>query len=298
VRGFLLRNLFFSEEEYTESMHTIRLVASLLLTTLLLTACQKTTEPKVAYGPVSGTGTLIPAELSLVRRGSHMLVMASGKKYYVESKTENLQSLEGLTVFIEGRLEKNASSNDAPVIVVEKIRGALGDEDLHVWNVPSLNLRIKAPSVWTSAIANGDVLFSLRGETDPLLTIRSMTGSALPPGRVLYVQNRRAVASDTTGAVRELYILENERVIRIHFDPSTQASVTSLTEAKILESQFDRLLSNLQFISDTAFNHTPTGSGSTQFCGGEAKILCSVAQYCDITDTTLGTGICKQKPLK
>ena len=278
-------------------MKNLHVVASLVTLMLLLTACQKRVE-HVTYGPVSGTGTLIPAELSLVRRGSHMLVMASGKKYYVESKTENLQSLEGLIVTIEGRLEKNSTNVDAPVIVVEKIRGALDDQDLHIWNIPLLNLRIKAPNLWKTSMKNGDVLFSLVGETEPLLTVRSMTGSALPPGRVFYVQNRKAVFSDTAGAVRELFILENDRVIRLHFDPSTQSSVTSLVEAKVLESQFDRLLANLQFISDTAFNHTSTGSGSTEFCGGEAKILCSITQYCDITDPTLGTGICKQKPTK
>lgn len=278
-------------------MKKLSVVASLVSLMLLLTACQKRVE-NVTYGPVSGTGTLIPAELSLVRRGSHMLVMASGKKYFVESKTENLQSLEGLTVYVEGRLEKNSASTDAPVIVVEKIKGALDDQDLHIWNVPLMNLRIKAPNSWKVVMQNRDVLFSLAGETEPLLTVRSMTGSALPPGRVFYVQNRKAVSSDTAGAVRELFILENEKVIRLHFDPSTQSSVTSLVEAKVLESQFDRLLANLEFISDTTFNHTSTGSGSTEFCGGDAKILCSVTQYCDITDPTLGIGICKQKPTK
>lgn len=278
-------------------MKKFRVIASLVTLTLLLTSCQKRVE-NVTYGPVSGTGTLIPAELSLVRRGSHMLVMASGKKYFVESKTENLQSLEGLTVTVEGRLEKNSTNTDAPVIVVEKIKGALDDQDLHIWNVPLLNLRIKAPNTWKAVMQNGNVIFSLAGESEPLLTVRSMTGSALPPGRVFYVQNRKAVSTDTTGAVRELFILENDRVIRLHFDPSTQSSVTSLVEAKVLESQFDRLLANLQFISETTFNRTITSTGSTQFCGGDAKILCSPSQYCDITDTTLGVGICKQKPTK
>lgn len=265
---------------------------------LILSSCQSSTDEQVNYGSVSGTGTLIPAELSLVRRGSHMLVLASGKKFYVESKTENLQSLEGLTVYIEGRLEKNRSSADSAVIVVEKIRGTIDDKDLHIWNVPSMNIRIKAPNAWKPVIASGDVTFSLEGEEIPLLTLRTMTGTSLPPGRVFYVQNRRAVASDTSGSMREIYIIENEKLMRIHFDPSTQNSVKSLITSKILETQFDRLLANLQFISDSAFNQVKTNSGSTQVCGGEAKILCSGSQYCNITDANLGTGVCKLKPLK
>lgn len=268
-----------------------------IIASLIFVGCTST-ETKITYGPVSGTGTLIPAELSLVRRGTHLLIMNSGKKYYVESKTENLQSLEGLTVFIEGRLEKNTKNTDPPVIVVEKIKGDFTAKDLHIWNIPALNLRVQTPNTWKGTLSNGDAMFSLATETEPLLTIRSMSGSDLPPGHIFYVQNRKAVSTENGGVVRELYIQENQRVIRIHFDPTTQTSITSTVEAKILQSQFERMLSSLVFIKDDSQKNRNTSSGSLQGCGGIAKILCSDTEYCDITDQATGTGMCKPKPTK
>lgn len=276
-------------------MFRIILLSAIVLTQL--SACSKrSTENAIQVGPITATGTLIPAEVSLVRRGSHALVIEGKSRYFVESKTENLREYEGRIVSVRGTLEQNTKKGDLPFIIAESISSNVGGEGLRIWNIPALNLRVTTPEPWKGKIQGSTASFGLEGEANPLLTIRLMSGTTLPKGSSFYVKNRPAVKTEPeSSTVQEIYVLERSTILQIHFDPSTQKSITSADEARVLTAEFDRVLSELSFLTDTKLKSLTTGSGSHTACGGPAGILCETGFYCDVGQGTEGIGICKKR---
>ncbi len=268
-----------------------------VLSILLLGACSRRSDVEaVPLGPITATGTLVSADVSLIRRGSHILIVDGQPRYYVESKTENLGDFEGRLVGIDGTIELNTMKGDFPVIVLRTIRSKVGNEGLHLWNIPALNLRLRTPDAWKGSIQGKTASFTLDGEDVPLLSIQLMSGSTLPTGESFYVRNRPAVRTElNSGASQEIFVLERDTVISFRFDPSSLKTVRSTEEGKILAAEFERLLSELSFLSDTKLKTSVTGSGSGIACGGPAGVLCSSGYYCDISNTTDALGVCKKR---
>jgi hypothetical protein len=263
-----------------------------------LAACTSGKPPStVEEGPASATGTVIPVEISFVRRGTHALVIGGKTTYYLESKSESLQAYEGQTVFVKGTLKKNTDPEDLPVLIVDTVKMSHGNESLHSWEVPTLNLRIKAPETWGATIEDGVVTFSLVGEESPLLTIKKLPSNrSLPRGSFLYAAGRRG--SRTTpekDTMQDVYIQETETVIHFHFDVSTQKSIKTVEEGQILLSEFENLFSSLTFLSDQSSSSLASGTGASIGipCGGIAGILCPSGYFCDITDTVENIGRCR-----
>ena len=268
-----------------------------LVSCFVLVSCGKDTlQPNVHYGPASATGTLIKADLSLTRRGTHLLIVKGERTYFVESRDVNLSEFEGREVGIGGTLEPNTTPSDLPVLVAKSIKASLGDEGLHIWEIPVLNLSIKAPKPWIGKIEKKVATFSLQGEALPILTVKLLSGSTLPQGSSFYVQNRRATRTKpSAGGVQEVYILEKDSVISLQFDPTEQKTLKTLDETRVLEAEFEQLLSDLKFISDSKFTGTKTGSGSGVPCGGGAGILCAPGFYCAIMDSANQIGECRKR---
>ncbi len=275
----------------------LRFLSTVLMSICFLSACSHGEQDnKTSVGPTTATGTLIAAEVSLIRRGSHKLIIDGKPTYYVESKSENLREYEGRTVSIQGIVEKNTRQSDLPILVVEKISSDVGSDGLHLWNIPALNLRIAAPEEWKASIKGTVATFALDNETETLLSIVLLSGSTLPPGSTFYVNNRPAVRTESAGnTIQEVYILEKDTVIRLHFDSSTQRSIQTKEEGTILADEFERLLSNVVFLSDSKRNTISAGSGSGVACGGEAGILCASGYYCNITEGDAKIGVCVQR---
>ncbi len=272
------------------------MIAAVIFYTATFSACTKDAGVSVVYGPASATGTLIPAENSLIRRGSHILVMDGQNKYFVESRSQNMTEFEGQTVFVQGTLEANTSKTDLPVIMATSVKRSHGDEDLHRFEIPVLNIRLGVPKTWAGSIKNNVALFMLPGETNPLLTIRLLSGSALPPGgSSIFLRNRRGTRLDGQGNSTDVYILEKDTIIKLHFDPAMQEQLKSEKDGAVVAAQFEHALSTISFLTDKAVITQATGSGAGMPCGGGAGVLCSSGYFCNITDITNQIGQCKQR---
>ncbi|OGJ63159.1 hypothetical protein A3A67_01625 [Candidatus Peribacteria bacterium RIFCSPLOWO2_01_FULL_51_18] len=268
-------------------------VAILISALIFLSSC--TNKPPIDFriGPAAATGTIIPVEVSLVRRGTHALAIDGETKFYLESKIENLRSYEGLSAFVRGRIETNVRSEDLPVMVVDFVKTAYGQESLHIWEIPALDLRIKAPDSWDAKIEKGIVTFYLKNEPRPLIVVSKTSSGSMPPGSSIYIAGRRAVrATQENNTVRDIYVEDSDSVINFHFDVSAQNSVKRVEEGQILISQFDNLILSLGFLSDKNTPEPSAGSGSSVPCGGSAGILCGAGYFCDITDTVENIGKC------
>ncbi len=273
---------------------TIVVSAVICVAAVAVSGCKKDL-PAHDFGPASATGTLIRADVSLIRRGSHALIVESKKKYYVESRSQNLRDYEGRTVFITGKLEPNTDDTELPVLVAEHVKGPTANEDLHRFEVPSLNLRLGIPESWKGTLQNGAAVFALAGEAEPLMTIRQMSGSSLPAGSTLFIKNRRTSRVDTVGGASDLFILDQKTVIQIRFDTATQKKIPTKEEADIIAAQFERVLSTISFINDREAAAPETGSGSGNVCGGAAGLVCGAGYFCNITDFENRIGSCKKR---
>ena len=278
-------------------MKKLVLRAGTLVCTIILVSCQaKSPETHLSYGPRTATGTLLKAEVSLVRRGTHLLRLPDGEKLYVESRTTNLSEFEGQMIVVSGSIEANIEG-ELPVLVADSVRRITGSDGLKRWEIPALNLMIRTPETWKGAIEKNIARFALEGEERSLLLVRLYSGSSLPPGNSFYIRNRRATRTDPDeSVVQEVYILEKGTVIALQFDPSSQRAVTNPDEAELLEAQFEQVLSDLTFLSDQKGREIQAGSGSSMMpCGGIAGILCPTGSYCDITDPEAGVGRCRNR---
>lgn len=268
----------------------------LAVAAVTVSACTKDNTLNVVYGPTSATGTLLRAENSLIRRGSHILVVNNKNTYFVESRTQNLIELEGQTVYVQGTLQPNTSKSDLPVIMADSVKRSHGDEDLHRFEIPALNIRLGVPKTWGGSIKNTTATFMLPGETTPLLTIKLMSGSTLPPGgSPIFIKNRRGTRIEGRANAADVYILEKNTIIELHFDPVMQEQLKTEEEGAIVASQFSRALSTISFLSDKEVITRTSGSGAGVPCGGAAGVLCAAGYFCNITDLTNQIGQCKER---
>lgn len=275
-------------------LKTFMIVTGISLAAVTMSGCKKDV-PTYNFGPTSATGTLIRADVSLIRRGSHTLVVESKKKYYVESRSQNLRDFEGRIVFITGTLEPNTDENELPVLVAEHVKGPTANEDLKRFEVPALNIRLGVPESWKGTIANGAASFALQGEGEPLMTIKNMSGTSLPAGSTLFIKNRRTSRIDTVGGATDLFILDQNTIVQIHFDAATQKNIPTKEEADILAAQFERVLSTISFINDRDVITPTTGTGSGNVCGGPAGLVCGTGYFCNITDFENRIGTCRKR---
>ena len=216
--------------------------------------------------------------------------------YYVESRTENLADYEGQTVAIEGMLEANTTNADLPVLVAEKIKGLDQNADLRRFEIPDLNLRVGIPVGWNGAIREHVASFLLEGETEPLLSIRRMSGSTLPPGgTLLFIKNRRTTRISLGGGASDVYILDKDTVIHLYFDPAKQESIRTKEDSEIVNAQFERVLSSITFMNEKSLTTQNSGTGAGLPCGGVAGQRCPSGTFCDVKDIVTKTGVCKTR---
>lgn len=278
-------------------MHRALYPLILIALLLAISACSsRQTAQLPPLGPVSITGSLIPADMSLIRRGTHLLLVNGEKMYYVESKTVNLVNFEGQTVHIDGTAEMNTGKQDLPVLVASSVTAAMHDGSLHEWEIPTLDLKVSVPAAWRASIKKNVVAFSLAGEQVPLLTISLLSGATLPAGTPYYLSGHRAVRVQLlsgSGTTEDIVVQDRGFSLQLHFDASTQQSITRLEDATLLQSEFQSALSTLSFLSDRSPDIPASGSGVMIPCGGPAGILCPQGSFCNVTDFEARIGQCK-----
>ncbi len=238
---------------------------------------------------VNATGMLSSVELSLVRRGTHSLLSESGERYFLESKTKNLQPFEGHRVTVSGRVEQNVYTTDDPVIVVTSITSLDESVDTHEWSIPALGITLTAPSLWKAKLSGYSAKFSRIG-SHPILTISQKDAEALPQGgEKMIVAGRNSVRISRANGIEEVTILDQSRIISLLFDREAFESDESAS------AQIQSVLSSIVFHERNASSESTTrvtGSGSGMPCGGSAGILCAHGYFCEVSDRQTGVGKC------
>lgn len=255
-----------------------------------LGACSKKPVVTLPTGPQTLTGSLSSVELSLSRRGTHILRKAGKDLYYVESSVVNLRSFEGMDVTIKGTVELNTDTAFLPVLVATSV--ALIEEPSHPWTIPALHLTFSAPLTWNGDVFDDGITFSQTGSAITLLKLHHSSLADLPTGTPLIVGGERAVLTNT-GSGQVIYVQNGSDVLAIELDKSLQDPASKAPVQSVLH-----LLKTIVFL-----NNKPTGSGSMTSsnasaatgtpCGGPAGILCPTGSYCAVTDTAQGIGVCR-----
>lgn len=269
-----------------------RLPVFLLLgSSLLLTACWEKTPPAfLPEGVQTMTGTLIPAEISTLRRGSHLLTEGGKRLCFVESTSVNLRSLEGKNVVIRGVFEANSDPTLLPVLVAEDAQTV--EKDQQSVSLPAFDLKGQAPRSWMMATQAGATVFVLEGSATPLISISLAKQTPLPSDGVPFtIAGKHAIRRTDRESGTE--IMAGERgadLLTLTFTPPKAPE-----EAEVLRAQWMAFLSSLQFGATASSRSGSATSGAADGapCGGTAGILCPPGQYCAITDFKENIGRCR-----
>lgn len=276
---------------------SIAIIAAIVLLSLAFAGPRGNEGPTIDYGPRALTGVLLRAPVSLTRRGTHLLVENGTPAMYVESTSINLASLEAQTVYVEGNLEPNTLESDLPVLIVHSAQPAFTVFAVKKWTIAALSLSLDAPAHWQGNVQGDSARFRVGEIEAPMLTIKRLSGSSLPPGSPFFVQGKRAVRTGE-GTAKDVYIQDDERIIHLHFDAAIQASVSRPEDAILLVSQFEKLLKSIAFAGSVQSTGATGSAGSESaggICGGAAKLLCPTGSYCLVTDPATGEGICRSR---
>lgn len=274
----------------TPSPRTILLSVATLGFFVILSSCSGKEEVVLPVGPQTLTGALSSVELSLTRRGTHILRLNGRDVYYVESNMINLRTYEGMDVSIEGALEKNSDPASLPVLVAKKV--TLVEEPSHAWTVPALHLTFSAPLQWHGDVFDDGISFTQTGSTLSLLKILRSSLAELPTGTPLVVGGQRAVRIDTSSG-QVIYVQNGKDILAITLDKSLQGTSGKEPVKSVLHILKSFAFTNTSSSGSGAIIGTGTGAVAGSPCGGAAGILCPSGSYCAITDQAAGIGVCR-----
>ncbi len=243
------------------------------------------------------TGTLIPAELSLSRRGTHALEVDGEKVVFVESASVNLRSYELTEVGLSGTYQKNTLPDDLPVFVVTQVRPI--EVPAASKDFPPVGLTLRVPLDWNTQIFDDGVTFSLTGSTTPLLRITRSAFTQLPAGTPMIVAGQDAVrSSDAQGSI--VHVLTNRGILTFTWsatasDTELNAGFAQLLRTAIIRasSSSPRTQTGSQTVSRSSLMGGSAASGAKQQpCGGPNGVLCPSGTYCNVLDQESGIGLC------
>ncbi len=237
------------------------------------------------------SGALQPVDLSLVRRGTHVLLQDGKQIYYVESSVVNLRTYEGMDVLVKGTVEANSNESYLPVLVATEIKENVApsrDEELYL-----LNLGLKVPLDWVAQEFDDGVSYSRTVAGPSVLKLYKSTMAYLPGGTPLVIGGERAVRLQKAGSGSVLlHVQHGKDFFTISYTPEEGMGDADLL--RVLKSIVFTNKSSSSFSSASGSVVVPSGTGSQAGmpCGGEAGILCPAGSYCGITDTATGIGHC------
>ncbi|MBI5155641.1 hypothetical protein HZA45_00040 [Candidatus Peregrinibacteria bacterium] len=269
---------------------------------LLLFGCQK--KPPVVTipeGPVSVTGFLKPVPLSLVRRGTHVVVSGGSELYFVQSSTVPLSRYEESEVTMSGTLALNSDPADLPVLTVTGIESH--DQDTQPVHLASLGVRFEIPRHWSreEETGTGSVHFASSGSLRSVLSVSRFPLTNLPEGSPVIVDSERGVRVMIDGSADQIVYVLRMKVVNGKTTPDiisftfTPGNDSDLSASPFI---FQNILRSVRFSrSGGAGSSISSGTGSGiylsgQPCGGSAGILCPSGFYCSITDVAENIGVC------
>ncbi len=257
--------------------------------TLLLVACG-TEEPlaPLPEGIQTLSGVILPTELSLVRRGTHVLTRDEEEVYFLESPLVTLRNYEQKIVTVRGVIESNIDATFLPVFIVDSVVDV--ESTTRDWGVRQIDLSLTTPRTWQQRNTEGQVQFFVEGVEQPILTLDEQKFSGeLPVGVSIVVDGNPAVqiVNEENGN-QAVYVLRGNSIVTFLFTPR------SISNLQALRSEWLSVLSSVEFGADTPTDVVSgTGAISGPSCGGFSGILCPEGSYCEVVDTETDVGVCK-----
>jgi hypothetical protein len=262
-----------------------------VLLMMLIVGCRKEEAVVLPVDSHSVHGLLQPAEISLVRRGSHLLLVDGQQHAYAESTTVNLRSYEWQHVTLSGSYTLNTDPSSLPVFVVGAVLDV--EETMKEWAIPSLGLLFQAPVSWNRQSSPGKVHFFLPDKEDPIVTLyaidRPTVEEDLPKGVSVIIDGTPAIRqTHSATGLQKVVVLRENALLVLEFFPGI------VPEEDSLRAQWLNLLSTIRFDSTVVSSRASSGTGAQNGrpCGGSAGILCPSGQYCAIVDVQNDIGVC------
>lgn len=269
----------------------MRFLSGLLLVAVLLVSCGGGGEiVPLPEGIQTLSGVLLPAELSLARRGTHVLVQNDTELYFVESPVVTLRNYERKLVTLRGILEPNIEQKLLPVLVVDSIVDV--ESTTREWGIRKIDLSLTTPKTWQQRNEEGQVQFFVEELDRPILTLDEQVSTGeFPLGESIVVDGHPAVriANEQNGN-QAVYVLRDDTMVTFLFAPRNHPNPERLRE------EWLSVLSSATFLSRTNSSAGATGTGTTPPgtpCGGPAGVLCPSGFYCEVTDTEADIGTCR-----
>lgn len=244
--------------------------------------------PPLPAGVQVLTGTLLRAELSLLRRGTHVLHIDGADMYFVESAHVPLPRYENKTVVLEGLLSHNADPGSLPVLDVQSLVRVV-DEDMRQWPLRTPGVTVSLPDSWEGVLSPERAFFHPAAQSGAVITIAVQrdppadTGQGMP----VVVGSKRALRIDVHDGSQIVFLEHRDAWLVFRFSPqhSRDDGVSAAWTAMLRSVQFHA--------SDVPL--PPPGSDGTPPgtpCGGPAGILCPEGYFCEIYDLRDNIGTC------
>jgi len=270
----------------------MRFIVSIVGIAFLLPACGGVPlVPDLPEGEQTVTGVLMPAELSAVRRGTHLLLQDSRALTYVESTTVSLRPYQGKRITLKGSYEPNIAPSVLPVLVVDAVVSVEENTKEHV--LRDLNLRMDVPAHWIRETREAEVLFRPEGSDVPLLRVTQEQSDTFPVGGVpIVIGGKRALRmTEEFGHNQVVAIRANDvEIVTVLFAPLEEHG-----DLESLKADFLDILNSIEFVDGGgSASSARTGTGALGApCGGEAGILCPAGSYCEVSDLEENIGRCR-----
>lgn len=266
----------------------MRRLSPLFLACILLSACGRGYDA-LPEGRVEITGILQPAELSLVRRGTHILQKNTEDLYYVESSTIALKNYEGERVTLGGTVGPNISEEYLPVLRADSIEAA--SQSVR-WEIPEIGIAFDAPLQWEGRKKTKTYwIFSASGTE--ILSLRLLNEPLPKQGGRIIVGGKQALRRiDEKSGTQDVFVDQGSSILLFSFTPPQNESGQ---REFLLRSRFLQLLKSVLFIQKNHEDKVSTGTGGIIPCGGSAGVLCSNGYYCVITDLKEDVGHCEKR---
>ena len=253
---------------------------------LFLVSCSQDSKvPVLPEGEQEVTGLLLPADISPVRRGSHVLEQDGIVVTYIETPSVALMPHNGNTLTLKGVFEHNTDPTDLPVFVVSELVEVIATHrSVHI---EPYSLSLSIPLSWERTPENGEIAFTDPAVSQSVLRIERRSASSLAAPASLIVDGKPALQTtdEETGVVTVTIQQTDTRQIVL---------VTSVSQEGLTVDAWQRILDSVSFKRQQSSSSSQKSLGELTGipCGGPAGVLCPTNYYCEVVDTSDDVGVC------
>ncbi len=254
---------------------------------------------QIPEGQQTLTGSLVPAELSLSRRGTHILKVNGDDVAYAESSSVNLRLYELTPVGVTGHFALNTDPSDLPVFVVTSLRTI--EIPAVMVELPSVGLTLRVPREWELEQFDDGVAFTITGSTTPLLRIVRTSLTRLPPGTPMFIGGYDAVRVKVSDDSQKIHLQAGRTILTFTWtsdDEEQSAAYAQLLRTALVRASQTSSLKAMTggiFVLPSSAPAGPKGSKASASgpkpCGGPAGVLCPAGSYCAVNSPD-GVGTC------